>query len=209
MVINYNNKHIKLGENMILFKRFQLNRLRKKVGILCQERLSNEVPDAAVQKEIVLYKKIGRIYDAMYRSKKFPYVREMAIESYRLAADLGDVHSIRTVGERLLEFGKFWESMEGTLYYNDVHAVYKRQYFDEAFLYLNTANDLDDVISKRLLGLSYINAWGVEADVDRGLTYVIESLDLEDAWPRSSAIFAELGLDKPEFFKKIMSLKRG
>ena len=194
---------------MILFKRFKLNRLRKKVGILCQERLSNEVSDAAITKEIMLYKKIGKIYDAMYRSKKFPYVREMAIESYRLAADLGDVEGMRIVGERLLEFGKFWESMAGTLYYNEVHDTYKRQYFDEAFLYLNTANDLNDVISKRLLGLSYINAWGVGIDVDKGLTYIIESLDLDNAWPRSSAIFSELGLDKPEFFKKIMSLKRG
>ena len=193
---------------MILFKKIKLNWLRKKVGILCQERLTNDVPDAEIQKEIALYKRIGKIYDAMYRSKKFPYVREMAIESYRLAAELGDVAAMRIVGERLLEFGKFWEGMEGTLYYNEVHDAYKKQYFNEAFLYLNTANDLNDVLSKRLLGLSYINAWGVEADVDKGLTYIIESLDLENAWPRSSAIFAELGLDKPEFFKKIMTLKR-
>ncbi len=194
---------------MIFFKKIKLNRLRKSVGFLCENRLTNDVSDTILQKEITSYKKIGRIYDAMYRSKKFPYVREMAIESYRLAADLGDVEGMRTVGERLLEFGKFWERMEGTLYYNEVHDTYKRHYFDEAFLYLNTANDLDDVISKRLLGLSYINAWGVESDVDRGLTFIIESLDIDNAWARSSKIFAELGLDKPEFFTKLMSMKRG
>lgn len=193
---------------MIFFKKFRLNRLRKKVGHMCQNRLTNDVSDSLLQKEIVLYKKIGIVYDAMYRSKKHPYVREMAIESYRLAADLGDVEGMRIVGERLLDFGKFWDSMSNTLYYNEIHDTYKKQYFDEGFRYLNTANELDDIISKRLLGLSYINGWGVESDVDKGLGYIIESLDIENAWARSSSIFAELGLDKPEFFTKLMSMKR-
>lgn len=191
---------------MIFFKKFKLGRLRKKVHHLSQIRQTNDVSDLVLNKEILIYKKIGKIYDAMQPNRKFPYLREMAIESYRLAADLGDLESMRIVGERLLNLGKFWESMDNTLYFNKIHEVYKKNYFDEAFKYLNSANDLGDILSKRLLGLSYINGWGGVCDVDKGLNCIVQSLDLEDSWSRASQIFSELGLDKPEFFSKLTKL---
>ncbi len=192
---------------MLYFKQRKLNRLRHKVGLLSQNRLTNQVSDSAVTKEISLYKKLAVIYDYLTKYPKFPYAREMAIESYRLASELGDCESTRIVGERLLEKGKFWDSMSDTLYHDQMHDNYKKHCFDEAISFLNTASDKKDAIAKRLLGAAYVNGWGIEIDMDVGLKLIMDSLDIENAWPRSSQIFAELGLNKPEFFTKLMAMK--
>lgn len=192
---------------MIFFKQRKLNRLRKKVGILSSNRLTNPVSDSLVKKEINLYKKLAVVYDSLTKSKKFPFAREMAIESYRLASELGDSEASRIVGQRLLEKGQFWDGMTDTLYFDQVHDSYKKTCFDAAVLFLKTASDKGDAIGKRLLGVAYVNGFGVEIDMDQGLKLIMESLDLENAWPRSAQIFAELGLNKPDFFTKLMSMK--
>lgn len=194
---------------MLFFKKRKLGRLLKKVELLSQNRLTNPVADSVLKKEINLYKRIAYIYDALVTYPQYPYAREQALECYRLVADLGDVESMRMVGQRLMDKGKFWQTYVGTFFEVEQHKIYQKQLFVEAYSFLNTATGHDDAVAKRLLGVLYVNGWGVEADIDKGLQYIIASLDEANDWPRSSVIFEELGLNKPEFFTKLMAIKGG
>lgn len=189
---------------MIFFKRRKLNRLLKKLQLLSDARLSGTVSDSAISREAKVLMKVGGIYDSLFKAKQFPMSKERALECYRLSANLGNAQAAQIVGERFLEQGKFWISLKDTIYYDpEVHDVYAERAFHEAYSYLNTADKLGDIIGKRLLGVLYVNGWGIEADLDKGIELVMESLNMANEWNRSAVILSELGLTNPEFFKKL------
>lgn len=195
---------------MIFFKKRKLARLLKKVEGLSHNRLTNSVSDSVLRREINLYKKLAALYRQLSVSKLYPFAKEQAIECLRLASSLGDLEAMRQVGQHFMEQGKFWYSLADTIFYDEAaHLQYQRACFDEAFTFLNTANSQDDILAKRLLGVLYVNGWGTDSDVDKGLKLIMQSLDMANEWPQSSVIFAELGLNKPEFFTKLMALKGG
>lgn len=190
------------------FKIRKLKRLLKKASLMYGHRLNNPVSDTVLAREISLYKKIAALYDALKYSPTYPFGREQALQSYRMAADLGDVESMRIMGQRLLEQGKFWLSYADTIFENKVHALYASRSFESAFAFLNSATKQHDPQAMRMLGMMYINGWGIEADVDKGIKLIVDSIEIEGAWQRSTEIFNELGLmSQPEFFTKLMAIK--
>ena len=195
---------------MLFWKKRKLNKLLKKVALLSEIRSTNNVADAVLKREIEMYKKIAVIYLSLVGSRDFKFAKESAYECYRLTAKLGDVESMRVLGEYRLDEGKFWSGYDGT-YLNDpeIHPKYAKRCFEEAVSLLKTASNLEDAPSRRLFGLMHVNGWGMEVDIDEGLKLIVNSLDLENSWNDSSRIFAELGLNKPEFFAKLMSMKGG
>ena len=199
-----------MGFYMLFLKKGKLGRLIKRAGLLTKNRQTNAVADNVLKKEIRLYKEIAALYDLLAGTSDYPYGREQATECYRFTSTLGDIESMRIVGQRKMEDGKFWTSLTTAIFYDsEVHEKEKNLDFDEAFKFLNTANNHEDVLGKRLLGVLYVNGWGVDADIDKGLKLIIESLDIGNEWQNSSKIFEELGLNKPEFFTKLMAMKGG
>ncbi len=194
---------------MSLFSSSKISRLLKKIESLYQARLNAEVSDSQLAKEITYYQKLADIYDSNQYNKAYPYAKELAIESHRAAAELGDAHSQYVVGQRLLEQGKFWASIKEAFYQNQATKDYAKNAFSEAFKFLKSAHEQDNFLATRLLGVSYVNGWGVDMDVDKGAKLLVESIDKEGSWDKVSTIFSELGLNNPEFFSKFMSIKSG
>ncbi len=194
---------------MIFWKRWKLNSLRKKARNMMLSREKGNVSDLELKKEIALHYHIAAFYDKYRYDKTLPYAREMALEAYRAAASLQDSNAQFIIGERLIDLGRFWQDYKDTPYHCKVHDRYAADIFEEAFAYLEAAEAQQHPKAKRLRGLAFINAWGVAEDQDKGFKLVVDSIDMEQAWDRATQIFEETGLNKPDFFSTIMSLRHG
>jgi TPR repeat protein len=192
---------------MNVFTRSKLKRLGKKVALMHKHRQANQVDNAALAKEIKFYKQIATIYDKYNFDKQCPDARNYALENYRAAASLNDSEAQYIVGQRLMAQGTFWVEMKDTIYNDEAHDVYAKHYFKESVAFLRKAKENESILAERLLGVAYINGWGVELDVDEGSKLLVSSIDKENAWERASEIFTGLGLNKPEFFSKLMMMK--
>ncbi len=193
---------------MNIFKRLKLRSLKKKALAMAKTRQTEAVSDVAIKKEILLYLEIAAIYDKYQHDRKTPNAEWLAIENLRAAADLHDANAQYQVGKRFLEKGKFWDEIRATIYASDIHDRYATDNYDEAFLYLKSAEDQNHALAKRLYGLAYIHGWGVPQDQDQGFKMVIDSIDLEGSWDKATEIFKQLGLNKPEFFNKILQFRQ-
>lgn len=188
--------------------RLKLKSMTKKATAMHNYRQNNSVSDIVIKKELVLLYEIAKLWDKHQFKKKFLHAREYALEAYRAAAGLNDPNAQYIVGQRLLEQGKFWDSVQNSLYGCAAHKRYAKEAYTEAFVYLDAAEAAKHPLSKRLKGLAFINGWGVEKDSDKGFALVVDSIDLENAWARATKIFEETGLNKPEFFSSIMSIRQ-
>src|SRR3990167_10421428 len=94
--------------------------------------------------------------------KIFPHATEYILESYRAIAALNDTNAQYIVGKKLLEQGKFWDSLQKTLFSCSVHQKYAADTYKEAFVYLDSAEAGGHPLAKRLKGLAFVNGWGVE-----------------------------------------------
>lgn len=190
------------------FMRLKLKSMTKKATSLHRYRQDNAVSDILINKELTLFREIATLYDKYQFNKRFPNAREYALEAYRAAASLNDTNAQYIVGKRLLEQGKFWDSLQQTVYMCSVHQKYAAEAYKEAFVYLDSAEAAGHALAKRLKGLAYINGWGVEKNKDQGFSLVVDSIDQENSWDRATKIFDEIGLNKPEFFASIMSIRQ-
>ena len=190
------------------FIRLQIKSMTKKASAMHHNRQDNAVSDIAISKELGLLYEIAKIYDRYQFSKKLPHARELALEAYRAAAALNDSNAQYIVGQRLLEQGKFWDSLKSSLYACNAHLKYATDTYTEAFAYLDAAEAAGHPLAKRLKGLAYINGWGLEKNSDKGFALVVDSIGQENAWARATKIFEEIGLNKPEFFSSIMSIRQ-
>lgn len=188
--------------------RLKLKSMAKKAMVMNKNRLHSPVSDEIMKKEIELLYAIAKLYDKYRFHKKFPFGAQSAIEAYRVAASLNDPNAQYIVGQRLLEQGKYWDSFKGTPFESAVHQRYASDVYREAFAYLDSAEATGHALAKRLKGLAFINAWGVEKNSDKGFALVVDSIDLEKSWDRATKIFEEIGLNKPEFFSSIMSIRQ-
>lgn len=193
---------------MNIVTRLKLRSLKKKALAMVKKRQENAVSDAELTKEIALHAEITALYDKHKTDKKSPNAELLAIESLRIAAQLGDANAQYELGRRLLEKGKFWDEVKASYLANDIHDKYAKDCYDEAFLFLRSAQEQSQPLAKRLHGMAYINAWGVERDEDKGFKMVIDSIDMEGSWEKATEIFKELGLNKPEFFNKVMQYRQ-
>lgn len=192
---------------MSIFQKMKFNALKKKAFAYYQARQAEEGTDEDIKKEIAVYLELAKFYKKHLFDKNMSKAETFLIESYRAAASLGDVHARYILSEILFEKAKFWESLKESMYSNKVHGKYAKDAYEEAFVYLKAAEEAGHALAKRLHGLAYVNGWGVEKDQERGFQLVVDSIDQEDAWDRATKIFEKIGLNKPEFFTSIMSLK--
>lgn len=192
---------------MFSLKQRKINRLTKKATTLYKHRQNNKVNDSAINKEIAIYLALAKLYDKLSFNKKFPNARDYAIECYRAAAGLNNVEALYIIGKRLLEQAKFKVNLDHTLYTSKSHEKYANLLFDEAYAFLEAAEDAGHTLAKRLRGLAFINGWGVSADKEKGFQLVVDSIEMENKWDQATKIFEELGLNKPEFFTALMNHK--
>lgn len=95
---------------MNFFQRLKLNKLHKKLRALHELR-DQQTTNANVKNEITHVYLLAKFYHQHRYDKKLPKAEAWLLESYRLAASLGDVRALYWCGEYLLEQGKFWQGM--------------------------------------------------------------------------------------------------
>lgn len=189
----------------MFFKAYRIRRITKKIAQLQQYRLNQAVKDEMIVKEVKCYHKLNKLYTKLYGHKKFPFALEMATECLRLAAQLDDVNAEYALGERYLEEGKWRESLErGKYFASQTNLSLMKIAYEHAHAYLTAAENKGCSRAKRLHGLSYINAWGVSADKNKGFKMVVESIADENAWDKAPQILALIGLNKPEFYEAMV-----
>jgi hypothetical protein len=189
------------------WRRLRLKSLEKKAAGLFRQRQHNPASDANIAREINLYLTMAEIYDRHRFDKKVPQAQWRALENYRAAASMEDPQAQYTVGERLMEIGKFWDGMRETIYACQTHEKYAKIAYDEAFVYLQAAARQQYPLAKRLQGLAWINGWGVERDFDKGVALVVDSIEMEGKWDKLTDILTEIKLNTPEFFASIRKVR--
>lgn len=195
---------------MLSLKSWKIKKLTKRIKALKHGR-QGEVPrDEALKKEVMYYFELAAIYNALDGHKKYPFARLMMLECYRSAAFLDDATANYKLGQLLLEEAKYRDQLQHEgVFDSSLNARHMSQGYEEAHAYLKAAEQFGHIEAKRLLGLCYINAWGVIADKDKGFEMVVDSIDKEGSWDKVPQIFAAIGLNKPEFFAAIMKRRKG
>lgn len=194
---------------MFNFKQWKLNRRIKKIKAMQANRIHNQPDDLTLKKEIAMYFDLADRYKKLRSHKKFPFADLMLVECYRNAASLDDAEAHYRLGQRFIEEGKFRANLNADGVFNSQENLNScKEVFNEAHVHLLAAERLNHALAKRLRGLSIINGWGVEADKDTGFELVVASIEQEGSWEKVPQIFAEIGLNKPEFFSAIMQRQR-
>ncbi|KTD20096.1 Uncharacterised protein [Legionella lansingensis] len=193
----------------MFFKRYKIRRLTKKLKAMQQNRIHNPPRDEILAKEIAYYHELAGIYNKLIGHKKYPFAHDMVIACLRAAGNLEDANAQYEVAKNLLDEAKFRErlQLEG-LFASSSNERQMKQLYEEAHVYLQTAEKLGHVLAKRLRGLAYINGWGVSSDKEKGFELVVESIEQENSWDKVPQIFAAIGLNKPEFFAAIMKHRK-
>lgn len=185
---------------MNFLQKMKLKGLRKKV---------EKAHDVAVQQgnkvnpqtEVTAQYELAQFYAKHRFDKGLPHAEDYELECYRAVSLLGDAKASYLCGKQLLEKAKFWDAWSrGPLYGAEIHQKYAKAFYDEAFVYLRTAEERGYALAKRLLGLVHIHGWGVAKNMDAGYQYILDSIEQEKAWERATKIFDELKLNSPEFF---------
>lgn len=190
---------------MILFKTLKIRSYIRKIKAMQHSRLHNQVSNEEMTKEINLYRKLITIYQSLNGNKKFPFAELMIKECLRAAASLDDAASQYELALKLLEEAKYRDNLQQQeIFANKSNERQVQQLFEESHAYLTAAENLHHVLAKRMRGLCYINGWGVDIDKNKGFELVVASIQQENSWDKVPQIFAEIGLNKPEFFTALM-----
>ncbi len=194
---------------MILFARFRINRLIKKIQSMQKSRLHTQPSAESIKKELMLYQKLIHWYTKLLGHKKHPFAQDMILACLRAASTLDDAASNYQLGKLLLDEAKFKEALQTQgVFDSDVNARQVDALYQEAHAYLLAAQQLQHIEAKRLRGLAIIHGWGVNPDKEQGFDLIVQSINEENSWDRVPQIFASIGLNKPEFFEAMMK-KRG
>ena len=194
---------------MAFFKKYKIRRLEKKLKSLQDQRKHDQPSVEALKKEKALCYKLAKIYLTLFGKKKFPFAREMAMECYRAAASIEDADAQYFLAQHCLDEAKLREGLQERGPYASASNIrLMNALYEEAHAYLQAAEALKHAHAKRLRGLCFIYGWGVSPDKDRGFELVVQSIEQENAWEKIPQIFAEIGLNKPEFFAAIMKRRQ-
>ncbi|HCA89684.1 MAG: hypothetical protein CMF38_00835 [Legionellaceae bacterium] len=186
---------------MKLFKNLTIRKLTKKLKALKKYREHNQVNDETLQKEVTLYLKLAEVYLALQHHKKHPFAFVAYKECLRAAAGLDDAKAQYDLGRLLLDEAIYRDELENQELLANIYNQRQRDnYFEEALVCFKSAEKLGYFLAKRWHGLAYINGWGVEIDKEKGFEMVVASIDEENSWDKVPQIFADIGLNKPEFF---------
>lgn len=189
---------------MQFLKKLKIKSLTKKIKNLQQSRVASQPTDEAIKKEITLYHTLAGIYQGLIGKKKFPFAREMVLETYRASSNLEDSEAQYILGKNLLDEAKFREELQTNgVFASPSNEKRFKDLYDEAHAYLIAAEKLKHIQAKRLRGLAFINGWGVESDKKMGFDLIVASIDEENSWDKVPQIFGALGLNKPEFYSAL------
>lgn len=190
---------------MFMFmKRFKIKRLTKKINALQSVRAHAPAKPDDIKKELRYYRELMLIYKKLFKNKRVPFAKLAYLECLRQASELEDALSSFELGQLLLEEAKFRTSIQsdGALA-STINEKKASQLYEEAHAYLSNAEQLGSSKAKRLKGLCFINGWGVDPDQSKGFELIVASINDENAWDKVPQIFAEIGLNKPEFFQAL------
>jgi hypothetical protein len=194
---------------MSFFKRWKIKRITKKIQAMQATRATSQPSDIILKKEIAYYMQLAALYKTLQGKKKFPYANLQAIECYRQAANLNDAASHLYLGKYWLEEAKFrLQIHQGGVFVSNSNLRQYTWQFEEALAHLVAAEKLGSSVAKRLRGLCLINGWGLTADKEAGFELVVDSIEQEGSWDKVPQLFAEIGLNKPEFFAALMQRKK-
>ena len=161
------------------------------------------------QKEIALYFELAKIYESLWRDKKYPFARIEAMACYRAAAALDDAKAQFIVGQNSLDEAKLRQALQDSGIFNtDSNQASLNLLFQDAHAFLNAAEKHQHIKAKRLRGLCYINGWGVPVDKNVGFDLVVASIEQENSWDRVQKIFAELGINNSAFFSELFQHRK-
>lgn len=191
---------------MYWLKQFKIKRIIKKVKSLQHARTLSQPTSDGLKKEMLLYTQLESIFTSLIGHKKCPHAKEMLLAVYRAESGLDDSRAQYLLGKMLLEEGKFREKLQQEgVFSSDSNERRMKDCYKEAHAFLLAATNLNHIKAKRLYGLCYINAWGFDADQEKGFQLIVESIEQENSWDKVPQIFKEIGLNKPEFFNALMS----
>ena len=169
-----------------------------------EDRLNQPQNLLMSNKEILVYKKLAKIYESLIGSKKWPFAQLQVSCCYRAAAGLDDPDSQYIMGKRSLDTAIFRQKLQSEgIFESQNNAFHIDELYKEAHQYLNSAVARKPIQSKRLLGLCYINGWGVAVNKDKGFDLIIASIEEENSWPRVQKVFSEVGINQSEFFSEL------
>lgn len=189
----------------MLFKRWKIKKLTKKIKSMQQYRQHNQPTDEILAKERAYYHQLADCYRQLRGHKSYPFAVEMEQACWRASATIDDKEAQYWLGKRLVDEGKFREQLEAEgVFASPSNDRQRYQNYEEAHAYLLASEKLGHIEAKRLRGLCYINGWGVEINRDKGFDLVVESIEQENSWDKVPQIFTALGLNKPEFFSALM-----
>lgn len=193
---------------MCFLKKLRIKWLTKKLVVLQQNRLNHQVKDEAIKKECKIYHKLYYLYTNMHGKKHYPFALEMAIECLRIAAQINDIPAQFILGKRFLDEAKWREDLEQQkLFSSAANQKLMQNLYIQAHSYLSQADKEGHILAKRYFGLCYIFGWGTKIDKDKGFAMVVDSIAKENAWNKTPQIFAQIGLNKPEFYEALMQQK--
>jgi len=192
---------------MNLLQKAKFNSLQKKARKFYEIRQGQHSGNPDIAAEIKLHYELAEFYKDHRFDKEVPQAEIYEFESYRLIAILGDIKAQYLCGEKLLEKGRFWESMAQTLYTCQAHNKYAYEAYKEGLTYLETAEQNGYSPAKRLRGLAFMHGWGLPKDYDLGFNLIVASIEEEQAWDKAKEILQSLGLNASEFFAKLAAKK--
>lgn len=189
---------------MFGIKSFRIKRSIRRLKSMQEDRLHQPPNQVKLKKEIAVYKKLARIYRGLIGRKKWPFAQLQAECCYRAAAGLNDADSLYIFGKKSLEEAIFRQKIQSDIIFESESNMRRiQELYTEAHQYLMAAVAQKPIQAKRLLGLSYINGWGVEIDKDKGFDLIVASIEEENSWPRVQKVFAEIGINQSEFFSEL------
>ncbi len=197
------------GVFMIGLKQWKINKLIKKIKSMKLNRVHNQPKDSLIKKELSLYFELIKLLKPLKGHKKHQHLQILLLECYRGAAALEDAKAHYELGRYLLDEAKYRHHLNAEGVFNSKENLNQcQQEFNEALLNLKAADEGGHVAAKRLRGLCFINGWGVDVDKEAGFDLIVASIELEGSWDKVPQIFAEIGLNKPEFFSKALSQRK-
>ncbi len=189
---------------MTWFSRFKIKRMLKQIKSMHHYRKLNQPTDQAIHQEISLYFKLAHQYEALHGHKKYPFAYQQALACYRAAASLDDAQAQFILGKKLLEEAKLRETLEkNEIFSSKSNEHDMKRLYEDAHAFLEAANKKNHIQAKRILGLCYIHGWGVKIDKEFGFDLIVASIDQENSWDRVQKVFAEIGINKPQFFSEL------
>ena len=179
-------------------KKQKIKSLTKQIGELAKKREQGQGGDR--DHEVALFLTLGHFYLKHQHGLKLTHGELLAQESFRGAASLDSAEGQYLCGKLLLEQGKFWKKLQSGIFSTGIQKRYAENAFQEAFQFLNAAEEQEHPLATRLHGMALIHGWGVETDKHQGYDRVIKSISLENSWETANDTFKSLGLNTPEFY---------